>query len=945
MLLCLAMSFLAKSQEPSSFKIGEKELANSHVYSIIKSDDNLLYIATNLGIKTYINGAFKQIDTHEEQIGSALFGLRKNSIGDIYCFNLSGQIFKVNQNGLELITVVPKEHFFRNFDMQFDNQDHLIFISKSILLYQSGQWKTLKQLHSNSVFVSSTLLPDRKILIPHPDQPKNYIIENGELDSLDESLKKSFSKDELYRSSFQMDQKTFSINAEGRVNIDAISDIPLLLGKPHLLDSNSIWILDQVKGVRILSSSNGKFSASPHYFTSEFISCAYKDSYDTYFLGTFNHGLIIIPDFNSKKITENTIPERITGICSDNKYAYMISRDGRIYKSNLHSTQLIHHELNQKQDRILYIPNEDFKIVKEVPGLLLISKNLYGNLSFIGTIKNAIRNELGTVFATSKGIFCKGNPPHPEHWKKLSLKGDWYKLLENETRCQNVFLDNHSKTFLMVIDHQLYKFDKNGLLKLLLKKKPVTATSFSTTKNGVAIGTQKLGVLVFNGKDLKENEVLNSSLNSLHIRKVLVKGQTYFILHKNGFEIYNRKKQTWKSIGTSRGLASSNIQNFTLVDQHLWFISDGRPIIIDLNTIEEESKPYSFHVNRAEISGLKLQSKSSFSYDKNDLRLEFDFRGILYQDESRLMIRIEKDGEKSDWEYLPITIGKYEKLDLSPGSYKVQLIIKHKEQTIIEETFEFEISKPFWNKAWFLILMTISVSIIAIVAYRLYLRSHLRRIELEKSVSESRLKAIQSQMNPHFIFNALNSIQDQVLTGEKISSYSFISKFADLVRKTLNYSEKDLITLEQEIKLIELYLSLEKLRFKDKISFEISYDSIEGVLIPPMIVQPFIENALAHGLLHKKEKGNLIIDFKQEKDKFLIVRIKDDGVGREKAKVIKERQSGNHESFSTQAIEKRLKILSDVYSEDFSYEYIDLQESGASSGTEVYIKLPLLKTY
>lgn len=214
-----------------------------------------------------------------------------------------------------------------------------------------------------------------------------------------------------------------------------------------------------------------------------------------------------------------------------------------------------------------------------------------------------------------------------------------------------------------------------------------------------------------------------------------------------------------------------------------------------------------------------------------------------------------------------------------------------------------------------------------------------KRLEIEKQFRASELKAIRSQMNPHFIFNALNSIQDLVLKGNIENSYSYITMFSNLVRQTLTYSENEFIEFEQEIKLLELYLSLEKLRFKKDFNFEISANNIDDIMLPPFLIQPFIENSLVHGLLHKEGEKKLKITFELNED--LICTIEDNGVGRERARAIQERQRKTHDSFSTKAIQKRFEILSNVFNGKFGYTYQDLYEKDEPVGTRTVLVIPV----
>lgn len=218
-----------------------------------------------------------------------------------------------------------------------------------------------------------------------------------------------------------------------------------------------------------------------------------------------------------------------------------------------------------------------------------------------------------------------------------------------------------------------------------------------------------------------------------------------------------------------------------------------------------------------------------------------------------------------------------------------------------------------------------------------------KRLEVEQQYRASELKAIRSQMNPHFIFNALNSIQDLVLKGNIENSYSYITMFSNLVRQTLTYSENEFIEFEQEIKLLELYLSLEKLRFKKDFNFELHVNGVEDIMLPPFLIQPFIENSLVHGLLHKEGEKKLKVSFDLKEE--LICTIEDNGVGREKSKAIKERQQKSHDSFSGKAIQKRFEILSNVFKGKFGYTYQDLYDKDEPSGTRIVLIIPVKRQF
>jgi len=208
----------------------------------------------------------------------------------------------------------------------------------------------------------------------------------------------------------------------------------------------------------------------------------------------------------------------------------------------------------------------------------------------------------------------------------------------------------------------------------------------------------------------------------------------------------------------------------------------------------------------------------------------------------------------------------------------------------------------------------------------------------ENELAAHKLQVLKSQMNPHFIFNSINSIQDLVLQEKVDKSYDYLVDFADLVRSTLEYSDKDFIHIDEEIQFLKVYLNLEQLRMGTEFSYTITNEVVDKLKVPSLILQPFVENALIHGLLHKSGEKKISISFRLEEH--LICTIEDNGVGRKQAGIIKNRRSKSHTSFATQAIRKRLDLLSQQFGIEALVKYTDLGTETISMGTRVDIYLP-----
>jgi LytS/YehU family sensor histidine kinase len=220
----------------------------------------------------------------------------------------------------------------------------------------------------------------------------------------------------------------------------------------------------------------------------------------------------------------------------------------------------------------------------------------------------------------------------------------------------------------------------------------------------------------------------------------------------------------------------------------------------------------------------------------------------------------------------------------------------------------------------------------------------LEKIELEKNLNKSTLKAIKSQMNPHFFYNALNTIQSYILSNDKKMALNYLSKFSTLTRTILEMSEKEYIGLAEEIKTINLYLEIEQARFNEDFEYAIEYENLselEPLKIPSMLLQPYIENAIKHGLLHKVGPKKLIISFVKNK-KTLQIKIDDNGIGRQKSSELNSIKSKKHQSFATEAMQNRIDLLNKNKSKKISINYIDkINENQQSTGTTVIIEIPI----
>jgi tetratricopeptide (TPR) repeat protein len=253
------------------------------------------------------------------------------------------------------------------------------------------------------------------------------------------------------------------------------------------------------------------------------------------------------------------------------------------------------------------------------------------------------------------------------------------------------------------------------------------------------------------------------------------------------------------------------------------------------------------------------------------------------------------------------------------------------------------------NQRYFLFALAGGILLIIVTGFLLFRQSKLRakrRIsEMNQKISEITQANLRQQMNPHFIFNTLNSIQYYMYQHDKIATNNYLTKFSSLMRKTLENSQHTSVSIRDELDALELYLEVETIRFKEKFTYAIDVDEEIDPLfykIPTMLIQPYVENAIVHGLVNKEEKGFLKVSLSLMKDHISCI-VEDNGIGRKAAMEIKKSKEDNHHSLGTKITESRLQLVNDLYGTTMKIHYTDLTDaSGMASGTRVEIQIPIM---
>ena len=366
-----------------------------------------------------------------------------------------------------------------------------------------------------------------------------------------------------------------------------------------------------------------------------------------------------------------------------------------------------------------------------------------------------------------------------------------------------------------------------------------------------------------------------------------------------------------------------------------------------LHSLSINKKPFPLAI------GVNFLEDLSLRYNQNNVSIETGIIDYYSMGKGYIRYKLEGAAKNEDWQFTTAynTI-RYE--GLPQGSYRLimQASNSSNEFNSPQKILTFTISPAFWSTWWFRIPVGICLVVLfyGLIRWRLHqkFRRQLDRWENDKQLAELQqqktkleMQALRAQMNPHFIFNSLNSINMFILENNRLAASEYLSKFSKLIRLILQNSQEVLIPLGRELEALQLYLELESLRFDNKFEYKITLaDDIDTTIlkVPPLIIQPYAENSIWHGLMHKKEKGHLEIEVYAD-NKTLFYKITDDGIGRKKTAELKAGSTSIHKSMGMRITTDRLAMLNQQNKTSITITDLVLPD-GSPGGTEVLIKIP-----
>ncbi len=510
----------------------------------------------------------------------------------------------------------------------------------------------------------------------------------------------------------------------------------------------------------------------------------------------------------------------------------------------------------------------------------------------------------------------------------------------------------------------------------------------------VDLKTQNIGIAWYSDEQL-EKDILK------YVRKMIVDkyGKIWISTWYNGVLIFDPSIKSWTTINTENSCLSNNnvsemaldpfgrmwlinveiihlfdtktIQCLSAKDKREGFPKLGYSVNIEkgdhvmtfnnypkiqvldfkdnpINTVTRPTFITSIKINERELIKVPLHRDTNFSFLPIENNISFSFTNLCFNNSHNNQYKYKLEAIDTAWVTSAEPYVEYKRLP--SGTYTFSLQSSNNEGIwdphIQKITFSIQ---PIFYKSWWFILLTLG-SGLALIYF--YYKLNIKRLrneakitaDYQKKISEIEMKALRAQMNPHFIFNSLNSIQKFIFEKDEYAASQYLTKFSRLIRLILEHSNQEFVTISSEMEMLKYYIDMERLRFSDKFEYTItkSDDVSDSWLIPSMVIQPHVENAIWHGLMHKEDDCTLSVNITMLDDQTIQVVIEDNGVGRTKAEEMKSKQTLKKKSFGSQISKDRLKYFSELTGKKASLNIEDLYNAnGISSGTKVILTLPI----
>ncbi|HET9746411.1 MAG TPA: histidine kinase, partial [Chitinophagaceae bacterium] len=747
------------------------------------------------------------------------------------------------------------------------------------------------------------------------------------------------------------------------------------------LSDTLLAVTGNEKGLYLINfnPSTGKFHFNPDiYFENYYCTAVLLDHNNTLWIGT-NRGLfrqnksslniekMIVPtSFNpaNKDLRVNALTianEKI--FASANGYGVLIF-DRKSMEPLKHIDLSPHWQSSNFTTGILTC-NRDTVFVGTFGPMIWVDTKNYSTGKVYMRDWNINRNVVSSLLKDSRNNIYAANG---------DFKGFYYRTGNK----RDFIFRNHPERFFNILSPSYISEDLNGNIwfagaglsrynyqkeqfDLLLDSFPTIRTPFKQTtgaqvgKDGkIYFGLFENGLLIYDPATKKYEQLTrDNGLPDNTITALTLLGDKLWLGTESGLANFDLTTKTISSFGIDDGmpadLLTANSFYFDTAHQHLYTAFNNTIVRFQPAKLIKNNLPPRFFIESISVNGEKNlyhpARSLSLPYRQNNLVVNLGIVNFTDPYLQRFAYRLLKNGDEP-WQ----EIGSQRNIifsNLAASKYLLQVKVFSKNNSWTEQIKEISIiiRPPFWKTTLFIGVLIIIVLAALYFSYRIRIRQVRQKADVDKQLAQTEMKALHAQMNPHFIFNCLNSIREMILNNENEQASLYLSKFARLIRITLNHSSKPFVSLTETIDYLERYIEMEKIR-SSHFTYTIEVDNSlnpDDVMVPPMLIQPFIENAIWHGSPPKKSM-DIQISFRKKENELICI-VDDNGIGIEES--LKQKQDITHESpVGIANIRQRISLLNEKYDLRSTIRIQDKVTLPVTNGTGTTVTLNLpLKTH
>lgn len=940
-------------------------LPSNNCYFTLQDKKGYIWIATDAGVSRFDGSNFDNFSVDDGLPDNQILQLKEDSKGRIWFLALNGQLSYFYNGKIYNADNEPKLKFLKlnAVVVSFfeDSRGRIWFGTNKNIIACWNEKSVLKYVSPNpqKQFINAFIHEDSKGNIwAYSTQALHVFIERDFVLINDSVLPLS------YKTSLNLKNKSmYFLDKEG-LNLKtgfAIKKIlkissDLLTNSPGYIYTNEkeIWLSNN-SGVYILGFNGGSTQILKDVDVNQVI----KDRNGNMWFTTKN-GIYRLPDPKERLYilnTENGLSNNtIKSIVKDNKNRLWLGlSNAKINLLDINTKQIQQIAISDKK-RYNNIKQLELDTLRNTMyfasdyGLGKI-ENIYGlqpDISYLKETNNSVfvvknfslDHNQKLALALSSGVVIINNRLQKLDFNALNYKEkqDYFK-----ERSYRVYFDHHQQLWFSNLNG-VSEFG-NGILtkhyeqNLLLSKR---VNDIKELPNKVfAMATDGYGILFMVNQKIVRHVTQNDGLNNNIINKLFVKGDYLWAISNNGVNriLFKDNQLSINSFDYANDLLSDDLNDLYIDDYTAYFATNNGLVYFNHNLTSKLKNVPEIYISSITHNKLPLDlTSSNFVFKPDEHNIIFNYSAVDFKNQQiTYRYRLKRNAK---W-----TETKNRRLELSslePDTYVFEVSAKSQDNQWSEPArITFELEKHFWQTWWFIsILLIIGGSLLYIITVNITKRQKNKEQEqllLKNKTLMLEQRALQAMMNPHFVFNVMNSIQHFINTSNTSSANRVLTGFAKLIRKNLEICTKSYINLEEEIEYLNLYLSLEKNRFGDKFKYKIAVDpqiDKEESFIPSMLLQPYIENAIWHGIMPKEEGGEVNINIDLKEEGYLQISIIDNGVGIENSLLQKK---AGHQSKGMDLTQERINLLNKIEAKPI---HLNIKQNG-KSGTIITIIVPL----